>query len=134
MEIVVDDNLPSLETPRAPLEHVFRNLIDNARKHGGASISVEAVPFGDDWQIVVADTGSGLSPEDRKRVFEAFEQVTTGDARTETGFGLGLAVAAHLVDAMGGRIWYEPGFPVGARFCFTLPIGKQQQDTATAVA
>ncbi len=116
------------------VEQILRNLIDNARKYGGASVSVEAVPFGDHWQVVVADTGPGLSPEDRERVFQAFEQVTSGDTRTETGFGLGLAVAAHLVDAMDGRIWYEPGFPVGARFCFTLPIGKQQQETATAVA
>jgi signal transduction histidine kinase len=116
------------------VEQILRNLIDNARKYGGASIAVEAVPFEDAWQIVVADTGPGLSPEDRERVFEAFEQVTSGDARTETGFGLGLAVAGHLVDAMGGRIWYEPGFPVGARFCFTLPIGEEQESTATAVA
>jgi signal transduction histidine kinase len=116
------------------VEQVLRNLIDNARKYGGQSISVDAVPFGNDWQIVVADTGTGLSPEDRERVFKAFEQVTSGDTRTETGFGLGLAVAAHLVDAMGGRIWYEPGFPVGARFCFTLPIGIQQEGSVTAVA
>lgn len=106
------------------VEQVLRNLVENARKYGGDSVSVEAIPLGDDWQVVVSDNGTGLSGEDRERVFEAFEQVTSFDTRTEGGFGLGLAVARHLVVAMGGRIWYEPGFPVGARFCFTLPAGQ----------
>ncbi len=103
------------------VEQVLRNLLENARKYGGDEVSVDAIPLGDEWQIVVADTGSGLSIEDQERVFDAFDQGTTGYARSETGFGLGLTVVRHLVEAMDGRIWYEPGFPVGARFCFTLP-------------
>jgi signal transduction histidine kinase len=103
------------------VEQVLRNLLENARKYGGDQVTIEAVPLGDEWQIIVSDTGPGLPIEDRDRIFAAFEQVNSGDARTETGFGLGLAVAKNLVEAMQGRIWYEPGFPVGARFCFTLP-------------
>ncbi|MEE8496953.1 MAG: hypothetical protein V3S62_00285 [Acidimicrobiia bacterium] len=44
---------------------------------------------------------------------------------------MGLTVARHLIEATGGRIWYEPGFPVGARFCFTLPAAAEQTATAT---
>ncbi|MCH7584701.1 MAG: HAMP domain-containing histidine kinase [Acidobacteria bacterium] len=115
------------------VEQILRNLVENARKYGGDTVAVEAIPLGDKWQIVVSDNGTGLTNADGERVFGAFEQVTTGDSRTETGFGLGLTVARHLVDATGGRIWYEPGFPVGARFCFTLPAAKQQP-SAGAVA
>lgn len=103
------------------VEQVLRNLLENARKYGGDQVNVEAVPHGGEWQIVVSDTGPGLPLADRERIFMAFEQVSAGDARSDSGFGLGLAVAKNLVEAMGGRIWYEPGFPVGARFCFTLP-------------
>lgn len=108
------------------VEQIFRNLVENARKYGGDTVSVEAIALGSEWQIVVKDNGIGLSDLDRERVFGAFEQGSTGAARTDTGFGLGLAVARHLVEAMGGRIWYEPGFPVGARFCFTLPVAVEQ--------
>lgn len=114
------------------VEQILRNLLENARKYGGNQVNVEAIPLGDEWQVVVSDTGPGLPGEDTERIFGAFEQVTGGDARSDTGFGLGLAVARNLVEAMGGRIWYEPGFPVGARFCFTLPAATAQPRAAAA--
>ena len=108
------------------VEQVLRNLLENARKYGGDRVSVEALPSDDAWVLVVADNGQGIPEGAWDRIFERFEQVTTGDSRTDSGFGLGLAITRRLVEAMGGRVWYEPGFPVGARFCFTLPIARDQ--------
>ena len=116
------------------VEQVLRNLLENARKYGGDQVWVDATTRGGEWVIVVADNGPGVPVEHRERIFGAFEQVTTGHARTESGFGIGLAVARHLVEAMGGRIWYEPGFPVGARFCFSLPAAEDRPAAAEAVA
>jgi len=114
------------------VEQILRNLLENAKKYGGDEILVDAARDGDEWVVIVSDNGNGVAAEHRERIFGVFEQASNGDARTSTGFGLGLAVARHLVEAMGGRIWYEPGFPVGARFCFTLPVASDRAAAETA--
>jgi len=116
------------------VEQVLRNLLENARKYGGDQVTLEATRRDRDYLVVIADNGPGVPVHDRERIFAPFEQVSSGDTRTESGFGLGLAVARHLIEAMGGRLWYESGFPVGARFCFTLPavLGGEREITAVA--
>jgi signal transduction histidine kinase len=106
------------------LEQILRHLLDNATKYGGDSIGITAAQDPDGLVITVSDNGPGIPEADRDRVFEPFEQGSRGDDRTNPGAGLGLAVTRKLVEAMGGRIWYEAGFPVGARLCFTLPAGE----------
>jgi signal transduction histidine kinase len=106
------------------VEQVFRNLLDNARKYGGDHVGIEAIRRGDRYLVVVADNGPGVPADRRERIFDRFEQGTGSSEPTGTGIGLGLTVTRHLVEAMGGDVWYEPGFPVGARFCFTLPAGS----------
>lgn len=116
------------------VEQVLRNLLENARKYGGDQVTVEAVRRDREYVVVIADNGPGVPLAEHDRIFTPFEQGSRGDTRTETGFGLGLAVARHLVEAMGGRIWYESGFPVGARFCFTLPAATSSEREVSAVA
>jgi signal transduction histidine kinase len=105
------------------VEQVLRNLLENAAKHGGTQAAVEAVARGEEWVVTVSDDGPGLDEADRERVFAPFEQGQPS-ANPANGLGLGLTVSRVLVEAMGGRIWYEPGFPTGARFCFTLPAAR----------
>jgi signal transduction histidine kinase len=106
------------------VEQVLRNLLENARKHGGDQITVEAVPSPDGWMVVVADNGPGIAEADRERIFSAFEQAGSSKGTPGTGMGVGLTVCRLLVEAMKGTTWYEPAFPVGSRFCFTLPAGQ----------
>ncbi len=106
------------------VEHVLHNLLENARKYGGDRVGVDAIARNGNWEIVVADNGPGVPEEDRERIFGRFEQLEHGNTRTSTGLGLGLTTSKLLIEAMGGEIWYEPGFPVGARFCFRLPVGE----------
>jgi signal transduction histidine kinase len=105
------------------VEQVLRNLLENAAKHGGSQIGVDAAARGDEWLVTVSDDGPGIDEAHGERVFAPFEQAEPSGS-PGNGLGLGLTVSRVLVEAMGGRIWYEPGFPTGARFCFTLPAAQ----------
>ena len=101
------------------LRQIFRNLLENSRKYGGDQVLIAGELTGDSYKVVIADNGTGIPVEDRERIFEHFEQAVKGDARSE-GVGLGLPIARKLARAMGGDLWFEPRFPTGAQFLFTL--------------
>ena len=68
----------------------------------------------------VADTGPGIAPEDRERIFEEFQQTESGVGQRE-GTGLGLALSKRFVELHGGRIWLESELGRGSTFTFALP-------------
>ncbi|NIJ72417.1 two-component system sensor histidine kinase RpfC [Xanthomonas sp. F4] len=70
----------------------------------------------------IVDTGIGVTPEMRPRLFEAFEQADVGLARRYEGSGLGTTIAKGLVEAMGGSIGYQENVPRGSHFWFELPF------------
>ncbi|MCS6871329.1 MAG: ATP-binding protein [Anaerolineae bacterium] len=111
------------------IRRVLTNLLHNAVKFTPAEgrITCTARAVGESAQIEVTDTGIGIPPHERTRIFERFYQVdsarTTGANRS--GTGLGLAISKHIVEAHGGKIWAEAGLPpTGARLCFTLPLAE----------
>src|SRR4051794_34478199 len=107
---------------REQLRRVLFNLIQNAIHHtppdGSVTVRAEAVDGG--VEIEVADTGAGIAPSQRERVFEPFYR---GDAaRQSPGAGLGLAISRAIVEAHGGAIWLEDAAS-GTRVRFRLPAG-----------
>jgi signal transduction histidine kinase len=91
--------------------------------------------IGDFLEIAVTDTGIGLAPEDRERIFQAFEQVDGSDTRRYEGAGLGLALTRHLVELHGGRVWAESAGPgQGSRFVVRIPQGATAEPTPPPVA
>ena len=68
----------------------------------------------------MADTGPGIAPEDRERIFEEFQQGEAAVPQRE-GTGLGLALSKRLVELHGGRIWVDSDLGKGSTFVFTLP-------------
>jgi signal transduction histidine kinase len=108
------------------VRQIFRNLLENSRKYGGDQVLIAGELTGDSYKVVIADNGAGIPVEDRERIFEHFEQAVKGDARSE-GVGLGLPIARKLARAMGGDLWFEPRFPTGAQFLFTL-LSAQDTD------
>ena len=103
------------------VQRVLFNLIQNAIRHTPAdgSVTVRAARTGAGIEIEVADTGSGIAPADRERIFEPFQQGSDRASRTDGSAGLGLAISRAIVEAHGGRIWLEDGAP-GTRVHFTL--------------
>jgi len=117
------------------LRQILRNLLENAQKYGGDQVLIEGELAGPGtYKLSVSDNGRGVAPEDQERIFGHFEQLSTGDGRLEQGVGLGLPIARKLTTAMGGDLWYEDRFPVGARFCFTINLADGRPSDAASAA
>lgn len=132
----VDAEAPrALQGDRTRVQQILLNLIGNAVKFteaGHVSLEVAALqPQG--VRFVVADTGPGLNPEQRARLFRRFEQAD--GARTAArygGSGLGLAISQELAAAMGGRIAVESTPGKGTRFVVELPLAPAALADAAA--
>ena len=98
---------------------VLDNLIHNALKFtpDGGQILVEGRQA-DEVEILVRDTGPGLSPEEISVIFERFRQV---EKRGRRALGLGLYISRSIIESHGGRIWAESVPGEGSTFLFTLP-------------
>jgi len=72
--------------------------------------------------VEVRDTGAGIPAHDLERIFERFYTGDPARMRNQSGTGLGLAVAKHIVEGHGGRIWAESVVGQGAGFYFSLPL------------
>jgi two-component system, chemotaxis family, CheB/CheR fusion protein len=107
------------------LQQIVWNLLSNAIKFTGrgGQVQVSLGRQAASWQIVVKDTGQGISPEFLPHVFERFSQAEGGSARKHPGLGLGLAIVRHLVELHGGRVTAaSEGEGRGATFSVRLPV------------
>jgi PAS domain S-box-containing protein len=112
---------------RGAIERVVSNLLDNAIKFTSVRdrtdrrvhLALTAEP--DRIEIAVTDTGVGIDPEFVPRLFDAFHQESTGDAREFEGSGLGLSITERLVNLMGGTITVDSEKGKGTTFTVTLP-------------
>ncbi|SMF07002.1 PAS domain S-box-containing protein [Desulfovibrio gilichinskyi] len=129
MQIDVDENLPVIFGDRDRIMQVMVNLISNAVKFtNSGSITCSAHGRDDEILISVSDTGSGISQNDQKKIFERFKQV--GDTLTgkPKGTGLGLPICKQIVEHHNGRIWVDSKLGEGSSFHFTLAIGAPEAD------
>jgi len=126
----VPADLPLVEADERKVKQILYNLLSNAVKFtpDGGRVDVRVHVEGADLQVDVQDTGIGIAPDDRARVFEEFRQV--GRERSREGTGLGLTLTKRFVELHGGRIWFESTPGKGSTFSFTLPIARAAEVTA----
>lgn len=122
----VPGDLPGVWIDEEIVKRVLVNLLDNAVRHTPQDGEVHLrARYASALRMVitcVSDTGPGIPPEARARIFEKFTQLDQQAMRGYRGTGLGLAFCRLAVEAHGGRIWVEDGEAGGAVFCFTLPV------------
>ncbi|WP_051235636.1 response regulator [Marinimicrobium agarilyticum] len=127
---LIDGNLP-LHLLGDPLrfKQVLTNLVSNAIKFSqqGNIVVHAALINRQETQVTVkisvSDNGIGLTPEQKERLFSAFNQADTSSSREYGGTGLGLVICKGLVERMGGEIGVESQPEQGARFWFTARLG-----------
>jgi signal transduction histidine kinase len=131
LEVEVAADLPHGQGDERRLTQVLMNLVGNAIKFTEAgAVSIRAKVEDGSFRVEVRDTGPGIAPADRERIFEEFQQVDTSSTRRKGGTGLGLAIARRIVELHGGRIWVESTPGQGATFCFTLPLRVGEREEA----
>jgi PAS domain S-box-containing protein len=127
--VVVVSPLPAVWSDTTHLESLVTNLISNAVKfrspERAARVEIAGTQDGEWVTLTVDDSGIGVDPEYRDRVFRMFQRLH--DREAYAGTGIGLAIAQQIVELHNGRIWIENSALGGARFCCTLPTIAQEQ-------
>jgi len=122
----VDERLPlDVIGDAARLRQVLLNLAGNAIKftaHGGVALIVEPGIWPNEISFLVRDTGIGIAPDARERIFREFEQADERIARNYGGTGLGLSISERIVKRMGGRITLESKPGAGSTFEAAIPL------------
>ncbi len=112
------------------LRQVLANLMGNAvkfTKHGSVTISATVLQENDQESTVrfeVTDTGVGIPVDKQDKIFESFTQADPSTTRNFGGSGLGLTIAKHMVEAMGGSLSFQSTVDVGSHFWFVLTLEK----------
>jgi two-component system, sensor histidine kinase RpfC len=126
----VSNTLGTLKGDAFVLRQVLANLMGNAIKFtqvGSVTISATALQEDTDKLTVrfeVADTGVGIAANKQDKIFDSFTQADTSTTRQFGGSGLGLTIAKHMVEAMGGTLHLQSTEGVGSRFWFDLSLEK----------
>jgi signal transduction histidine kinase len=118
IEKELDPSLPALDVDPFLMQRALTNIIGNALQAmpNGGTLSIKTKKNGQSASIRVADTGTGIPPENIRKLFEP---LFTTKSR---GVGLGLAIVKSMIEAHGGTITVESDVGRGAKFCITLPL------------
>ena len=118
------ERIPVVNIDNRRIMQVLMSLIQNAIKftEEGGLVDVRTSRDEQGVRVEVQDTGSGIAPDELPKVFDTFRQLDGSSTRRWGGLGIGLAMAKHIVEQHGGRIWAESEQGKGSTFYFVLPV------------
>ena len=130
----VNPTLPLLIADADRVGQVFINLIGNAIKFtpngGKVTVRISESPHNgsvsNGFHVEIIDTGPGIPPDERKKIFDKFHQLASTRTQQQGGTGLGLSIASGIVEAHGGKLWVDAGDnEQGCNFQFFIPLGQE---------
>jgi len=133
-DVEIDDGFSAgptfaVRSDKARLAQVLANLLSNAEKFnrpGGAVRIRGAETDGRYLRLSVADTGPGIDPASRHRIFDLFDRGVDRPELAGGGVGVGLAVARSIIERLGGWIDYESALGVGSEFWIAVPLADNE--------
>jgi len=116
----------TLEGDRLHLVSVIFNLLDNAIKYSADAPKIHVRIIGNESKVnlVIQDSGIGIPEEYKRKIFEKFFRVPTGNLHNAKGYGLGLSYVAHVINRHNGDIHVESIPGDGSKFVISLPRHK----------
>ncbi|MEO8612907.1 MAG: hybrid sensor histidine kinase/response regulator [Chloroflexota bacterium] len=132
LSLQISENLSFAYADEIRLRQVLFTLLDNASKYSpeGGQITISA----NEWVendtnfllVSIQDNGIGIDPDEQSNVFKKWWRSEHEKVREQAGNGLGLYIAKHLIEAQGGRIWFESELGKGSTFHFTVPVADSE--------
>ncbi len=117
------DKLPDVLIDTEKMKLAIQNLLDNAIKYtpAGGKIKIEIRQNKGELEFSIKDSGMGILPENKDRIFTKFFRSADAIKRETDGSGLGLFIAKNIVEAHEGRIWFDSEAGIGSTFYFSIP-------------
>jgi signal transduction histidine kinase len=136
---MIQTNLPPVRFDAEEITQAVLNLIENARKYSGDSREATVRLLSEKGRVIleVEDHGTGISPEEREKIFEPFYRSRAGSQKD--GWGLGLYIVRRVMERHGGKVEVESQVGLGSRFRLVFPVWKaglkrlRQDDLRAAV-
>lgn len=121
VEIKTNNTDISLVTDDSLLQRLVFNIVENAIKYNnpGGSVEISAYEDNDLVKIKIADTGLGISPSDKERIFDLFYQIDA--SRGQEGYGIGLSLSKTIADMLSAKIEISDNNPQGSIFIINIP-------------
>lgn len=116
--------------PRATLDRLVTNLIDNALEHGAPPVHILTTRTQDTWRIEVRDCGAGIAPDDLPRALQPFVRLNANDDTRKDHCGLGLAIVARLARSIGGTCGLNNHPEGGLRVTIDVPVAASSERLA----